>query len=286
MSLFLYLKEFFSVTLVGNTELYFAQNYLYLGVFILALVYLIWKRNDCKAAFGLLGVYTILQLVLIIYNPLLAPILNRLPGFNVEGSKVFARFWLLVPVWIIIAYVLSVTISKIKNKILTYVVVVAITAVLIYTGDSVRSLNMFNDAQCAYKVRPESIEIADEIISITGGEPTSVYMFVPEYDVADNYVNGGTIYYGILQYTGLIYVSPHPYAAWEWEDYLTPEYCANSDILSQSYIHSYFIIGDTLGCEYLAMPDDERINYKIDNLGYELMGQAGGYNIYRIESGI
>lgn len=284
MTILYYLKEFFCVTLLGNTELYFAQNYVFLGMFLVALAFLVWKRNDYKAAFGLLGIYTILQLVIIIYNPILIPLFNKIPGF--EGEKVFARFWLMVPVWIIIAYVLAVLISRLKNKIIEYVVAVAVAAVLIYTGDSVRSLDMFNDARCAYKVRPESIAIVDEMLSITGGEPTSLYMFVPEYDVADNYVDGGTIYYGILQYTGLIYVSPHPYPTWEWEDYLIPEYCADSDILSQSYIHSYFIIGDTLGCEYLAMPDDERINYKIDNLGYELMGQAGGYNIYRIESGI
>ena len=273
-------------TLISNTEMYFAHNYVYLGVFILALLFLIWKRKEYKAAFGLLGVYTILQLVLIIYNPLLLPLCNKIPGFDVEGSKVFARFWLLVPVWIIIAYVLAVTLPKIKIKVLKYVAAVAVAALLIYTGDSVRSLDMFNDSSSVYKVRPEAVELADEILNITGGGPASLYLFQPEYEVADNFVNGGTVHYGILQYTGNIRVVPHSYSQAEWDGWLTPEYCPDQQTTSQSYIHSCFMTGDYYECDYAAVPDDERINYKIDNLGYELVGQAAGYNIYRIESGI
>ena len=271
-------------TLISNTELYFAHNYVYLGVFILALLFLVWKRKEYKAAFGLLGLYTILQLVLVIYNPLLLPLCNKIPGF--EGDKVFARFWLLVPVWIIIAYVLAVTIPKIKFKVLKYVAAIAVAALLIYTGDSVRSLDMYNDSLCVYKVRPEAVELADEILEITGGEPASLYLFQPEYEVADNFVNGGTIHYGILQYTGNIRVVPNPYSQAEWDGWLTPEYCPDQQTTSQSYIHSCFMTGDFYECDYAAVPDDERINYKIDNLGYELVGQAAGYNIYRIESGI
>ena len=273
-------------TLISNTELYFAHNYVYLGVFILALIFLIWKRKEYKAAFGLLGVYTILQLVLIIYNPLLMPLCNKIPGFDVEGSKVFARFWLLVPVWIIIACVLAAVISGVKNKIVKYVAAIAVAALLIYTGDSVRSLDMFNDTSSVYKVRPEAIAIANELLEITGGEPTSLYLFQPEYEVADNFVDGGTIHYGILQYTGNIRVVPHPYSQAEWDGCLTSEYCEEQGVSSQSFIHSSFMIGDYYECDYAAVPDDERINYKIDNLGYELVGQAAGYNIYRIESGI
>ncbi len=260
------------------TNLYFSTNYIYLIVFIMCVVLLIVKRNDNPNGYWLLGISTIL-ILLVLYFPPLLQLFNFLPA---SDDMVFARLWLLCPVWIVIAYSCASNISDIKNNVIRYSSVVILVLILIISGNNIYSLNMLNEPQNIYKIRTESIEISDEVLRLNNGAPTSLFIIVPLYNDEENYINGGTVNRGIEQYTGDIRLTAFKLSDEDWNNYflsdITPTNLDSEDwiglFISQRYENSK--------AEFFALPTNDTVNSKLTDLGYEWLSDVAGYSIYRM----
>ncbi len=257
-------------------NLFFAGSIVYICVVIASIVLLLVRRKALKKGFDLFFFYTVLLLVFVIFNPLLF----KLSGYLHDSTSVFARVWIICPLWMIVAY--AVSSLDIKNKFISGAIVIAAAAVLIYFGGSTRSLKMFNTPSNPYKIRSEAVEISDEILNLSGGEPASLLIFVPLTPEPERFVNGGTIYEGINQYTASISACPIGYTDEYWDSYLMADYMPNGVTTTADYMNSLIDQYEEMhGIEYVALPDEDIFISRLEYCGYELAGHAGDYYIFR-----
>jgi len=274
-----YLHGYFTGTVVEITNMFFAGNIPYIIIFVASLFIIIRNRNEFGRGHKLFAAYSLLMLLFVIYNPVWKYVFLKFPA--AAGGSVFVRFWLLVPVWVMIAYACANSLGSSSKKLLKTAGAVMLAVVLIFSGNSIRSLAMMNDAGNPYKVNNAAVQIADEVLSLSGNEPVSLMIYSAGYGMDDNYVNGGTVYEGIRQYTGLIEVHRYYFYNDEWNAYyvsdMTPEGESTADYVNNLIAgHQYW------NFDYVAMPDDERLNSKIDTERFPLAARAGGYCIYKL----
>ena len=260
------------------TNIFFEGNYLYLFLFIISLITLtVSLKKQSRRVLSLL-MFSYLSL-LFIYLPLTSVLFDR----YLDGNPVFARLWMICPVWIIVACAAVICLSGISNKVIKVVSVFLIIILLIVSGSSIRTLNMISNTDDVYKIRNEAVEISNEVMRLNNDEPTSLFMLVPVYTVPDNFVEGGTVKSGIEQYTGRVNLTAFGCSDEFWNDYFLSDVTpTNRESLEwiNAFINERYAAS---GAEYFAVPDDEIVNSKIDSLGYELLSQAGGYRLYRME---
>lgn len=264
---------------VHVTEIFFSSNYVYLILFIVCFVLLIKKRKEMPEGYVLLGLYSSIVLPLI-YFLWLFDLFNIIPF---SGDAVFARLWLLCPVWLVLSYAMVVYVCNINTKHVKYLVILGLSLLLVLSGASIRSLSMVNTPQNLYKIRSESIEIADQVLRLNNGEPTSLFMIVPYQGVEDNYVNGGTINMGIEQYTSEIQLTAFKLSEEDWNNFFlsetTPTNLDSEDwirlFISQRYENTY--------ADYFALPTNDILNSRLSDLGYEWQSDVAGYSIYRFQ---
>lgn len=257
------------------TNMFFAGNLVYLVVLIAAMVSLAVFKNESDRGYDLFFVYTVLLLVLIIYNPVLRYFFQKIPA---AGTPIYARLFVLCPFWLIIAYVTTVGSLRMKKwRFSNYIVVIAVTIILIYFGSSITGESMMNPPNNVYKINPTAIDIADAVLEETGGDPTSLWIFMPEPESGEKYINGGTIYEGIRQYTGKIHLYRWYFSDDYWNDFFV------SETASIEYIRDIMDVNlQQQGIEFAAWPNNDIVSSKLGDLGYDLVAQCGEYNIYRL----
>ena len=256
----------------------YAGNYAYFIITTIAVVLLFHYRDRMHKGYRLFMVFTGLILLIVIFNPLFYMILMKLPSVN---AGVVARFWVLCPIWLIVAYSLTMHYDSMDKKWLRIGLPVVTAFVLIFAGSTIETLGMTTDANNIYKVRNESIQIADELLRLSGGEPTSCFIFISD-DENEDRNDGETIFSGINQYTGQINLHSCYYTQEQWRNY----YIGINRYITGSKADHYIsrILNkryEQWGYEFFALPDNERVNDRLNNLGYFPIGNAGGYNIYR-----
>ena len=267
-----FLNTYFTGTFNEITDFFFAGNYVYLLIFAAAIVMLIIFRKEFDKGYKLLIPFCLTGMVLILYNPLVKVVFEKLPA--VEEGNVYARLWLLFPVWIVIAYTVVCVCMRISNKVLKCAFIAAVAAALIFSGNTIMKQQKMLDAQSIYKIKPEAVQIADEVLRLNGNEPTVLYIFVPQSDTSERYVNGGTLAEGIRQYSGNIL--------------LYPSYCTAEDLQQGGYLSSeigiiwLFDYAKNADCDFIAYPDTDYFVENIRLQGHEPESYAGGYVIYRI----
>lgn len=257
-------------------DTYFGNNYFYIVVFIISLIYLLLKKPQLIRGREFLFSYTVLVTLFVILNPLLKVILTRFPDIN---ESVLARFWIVCPIWVVIAYSISMCGSELKLRGLRYIFVLVFSVVLIVTGDSLKSLEMTNAPSNIYKIRTESVEIADEIDLLNNGQPADILIFVPSLEHLENYEDGGTIYFGIIQYTSNIRTHRYGYRENVWVDYFTSE-ITPLGTLSCEYVNSELQRSSPGVFDYIVCPADEGIIPNLEYCGYELESSVSGYYIF------
>lgn len=277
MSVLLDLFGNFTKMFSAMTDSFFVGNMCYIVIVIVSCVFIIYKRNSMRRGYTLFALFSLLLLSLIVYNPILNSVLNK---FASEEDNISIRFWLLCPLWLVIAYAFSsndLSPSKKINK--AFPVIVG--AIIVFSGSTIDILNMYNSTSNMYKIRGEAVEIADEILSLDCESNPSVLVFEPKYSSEDNYVQNGTIYYGLKQYTGNILTYPYYYTEEEWNEYLLPEILWDGKTLSKSYINGILLwYKELYYYDFVALPKEESFIAKMDYCGYQLVGEAGGYYIF------
>ena len=258
---------------------FFENNYIYLSLVLIAVAFIILYRKKMTQAYYLLILFS-LPVLLIIFNPYVVSYLKSFPGFN---KQVSSRFWIIVPVWIAVAFVLSLALSKIRLMKVRYPVGIAIAVLLVLAGASTQEMGYHIRAEGRYKIRADSVQIADMILSFSAGEPASVLMFVPEEEGNGHYVWAGTVAEGIRQYSGNISVHKSKYSQDRWDNYFMSDIVSgDTEQTSEAYIGSLLY---KYYCEniydYVIWHADDIILEKMGYCGYELVGQTEEYYIYR-----
>ena len=275
------LINYYSI-IVDIVNIFFSKNMVYLALYIFAVITTLFcKRNDLRGK-QMIVIYTIITMVLVVFNPFLFDLsLN----YSVLGYEVFARIWLMCPMWIAISNCLSKTVSYVssRKKHLKSVITFAFAGIIIAFGSSINSLHMMNDVNCKYKIKLESVEIADKILDYSNGEPTVLFIYVPKTQDDANYINGGTIYEGIRQYTGVISTYRYEYTEEIWNNYYLSEIIPVGNITSDAYVCEFLDIAQKEnGFEFIAFPDDPRILDRMDYCGYEYLDHIAGYFFFRV----
>ncbi len=265
--------------LVDTTNAFFSYNLVYLALFAISLVYLSNNKKSTSSVRCLLFYSTLSLLFFIVYSPFLSLIILKLPNSN---SSVVSRLWVICPIWIVMSYAFVCCVRSIKNKLWHIISILFILGVLILTGNSTTSLNMVRTPKNYYKINTESITLVDEVLSLSDGQPVSIYILVPSTGGdLENYVVGGSIYQGMNQYSGLIDIHSDAYTEDDWESCFVPDIMPDGENSTEDYINYFFSNAyNNLNCDYVVFPNDERVNSKIDHLGYCLVGSTDNYNIY------
>ncbi len=278
------LYSFFHDQIIGSffnvTNLHFAENYVYLLLFVICFVILIVKRKDLTRGYLLLGIFTSIVLIILFILPT-QMLFNMIPA---SDDSVFARLWLLCPVWLVIAYVAAASIPKMENKVYKTVVSIVLVLVIVFFGNTIQSLNMLNNPQTPYKIRAASVDIANEVLRLNNGKPTSIFLIVPDYADGENYINGGTINMGIQQYTGDIQLTPFKCSDDLWNSYclsdITPTDREAEEWLGAFVSERYA----ATGAEFYASPTNEIVDKRLEDLGYECISTVSGYSIYKMKT--
>lgn len=260
---------------------FFENNYIYLSLVLIAVAFIILYRKKMTQAYYLLILFS-LPVLLIIFNPYVVSYLESFPRFN---EQVSSRLWLIVPLWIIAAFFISVSLLKIKYLKIRYPVAILAAVLLIVAGASAQETGYYIRAEGRYKIRAESVRLADEILSLSDGVPASVLMIVPEEDGRGSFVFTGSVAEGISQYTGNISIHKLKYSQELWNDYFLSDIVpGDNEQTSEAYIALMLYYNYcNYGYDYVIWPADDIIMEKMGYCGYELVGQIDGYCIYQYQ---
>lgn len=260
-------------------SLHFDSNYIYLAIFIMCFVTLFAKRKEHTKGYLLFGVFSSFVIMFMLI-PSTQSLFDRIPSTN---EPVFARLWILCPIWLIVIYsFVNWIFANKKDNSNKEVGIVLLSALLIVSGSSLTSNNMLNNTVSAYKVKSESVEIADEILQLNNDNPTTVFILVPYYSEGENYINGGTLNMGIQQYTGKIRILPYKCSEDFWCDFfLSDATPTNRD--AEEWLGAFVSEWhEATGYEYLAVPSNDIVERRLADLGYDCISTTAGYNIYRM----
>lgn len=169
------------------------------GYAILLVLSLMWillgrKRNDRAKN---MAIYSILVLVLVIYNPIVAPIGMR---FFSDAETAYLRIFYLLPFLTILAYAAAdyyadkVDVTDRVSRKMKYAVIMIL---IIMMSGSLYDKSMYRDVENIYKIDQEALEIS-EIILAEHGTDEKARILAPDID---------DITYGIRQYTGKIVIA-------------------------------------------------------------------------------
>lgn len=278
MMIYTIIHEYFTKYFNLITNRFFGGEYFSIGLLVLAVMILIFYRDKMRNGYRMFVAFILVALA-VVFNPLTEPLFGLLPG---GGDATVTWFWIVCPILMTTAYALSARCTEIKDKTKKIVTVVSLSLALVMTGGSLLGLYQLMDPESVYKVRADSVELADELMRLNGGRPTSVFVFVRHFNESDDDVIGGTLKTGITQYTNTVKV-------YEWyssnvylRDYILSNSIPDGSVSSNVYLRRLIETNyEELGFDYVAIPDYDRIIPKMEYAGYVLAGNAGGYNIFR-----
>lgn len=172
------------------------------GYAILLVISFLWillnkKRNDRAKN---MAVYSILVLVFVIYNPIVAPIGMK---FFSDAQTAYLRIFYLLPLMTILAYAAAdyyadkVDVTDRVSRKLKYAVIMCIVIVM---AGSLYDAGMYRDVENIYKIDGEALEISEIILAEENAGQTGEKARILAPNVDD-------ITYGIRQYTGKIVIA-------------------------------------------------------------------------------
>ncbi len=267
------IRDYITIEIPSITNELFNKNWVYFFVALISLIMLLVKRKHHETGVHLLLPFSLLTLI-IIYNPFVRKVFLLLPATD---NSVISRFWIICPIWLIIAYSISNYTYVISKPYKRFLFVSLVVVLLIVSGDSIRSLSMINSPNNVYKIRSESIEIADEVLRLNNYEPAKLLVFEPLSLSGDKFENGGTIHQGIRQYTGEIGEFGYEYSEEEWNTFFISDVNDNGNPDAELYLYRITI---QRIYDYYALPADVRVVPRMESYGYHVVGNVGGYYIF------
>lgn len=194
---------------------------IYWIIYLVCLVLLFGFRKKMKRGYQILGWYSIMVCCGIIYNPIFMKVAYKL---FFRGIAEYIRIFMILPVWIVIAYVMTECIQYSKKKLVRFASLIVCILVLILSGVPFSKTGMYVEAENPYKIDQEALEIANILLEDSGGEARILIQ-----TTADSYRDRATWYHGMRQYSSdIIFVGR----------FLTDEEYAASDMQSmRDYIN-------------------------------------------------
>lgn len=171
----------------------------YAILLVLSLMWILMGRKKNERAKNM-AIYSILVLILVIYNPIVAPIGMR---FFSDAETAYLRIFYLLPFLTILAYAAAdyyadkVDITDRISKKVKYAVIMVLVIML---SGSLYDSGMYRDVENIYKIDGEALEISELILAEQNVAQTVEKARILAPDVDD-------ITYGIRQYTGKIVIA-------------------------------------------------------------------------------
>lgn len=171
----------------------------YAILLVLSLMWILMGRKKNERAENM-AIYSILVLILVIYNPIVAPIGMR---FFSDAETAYLRIFYLLPFLTILAYAAAdyyadkVDITDRISKKVRYAVIMVLVIML---SGSLYDSGMYRDVENIYKIDGEALEISELILAGQNEAQTGEKVRILAPDVDD-------ITYGIRQYTGKIVIA-------------------------------------------------------------------------------
>lgn len=219
--------------------------------FILMLLSVIFILADGKedARGKRMAWYTVLVLILVIWNPVVA---SHATIFFGEDMRAYLRIFYLLPLMPLIAYAGTKVYEKaaqnhkLTKKILTFLVL----CITIISCGGIYDSSMYREASNIYKIDQDAIDISNLINDDSGNR--SVTAVLPSTE---------DVYYGIRQYTGNIVV------------------VGTSDDIQETQALSEMM--DTTDFEYIVFQKDNEILSGAEQTGLEEVGSSENYTVFK-----
>ena len=238
--------EFLNVTFFKDSS--------YFVLLVLSICFIFLNKNKTENMRGKrMALYAVLVMLLIIWNPIVAPI-----GLLFFGEDIYAymRIFYLIPLMSILAYAGTewytshVVENERKGRKTIFAGIIAITVIL-----SGRTFNetMYRDVTNIYKIDQDAYEISNLIMSDCGN--TKVRVCIPQNE---------EILYGIRQYEGNIIIAGDSQQISSWDQLY---------LMSKEY-----------NFDYIVLPIEEKITDFVEahfTHSYELVGDTENYKIFR-----
>lgn len=277
--LYLNIVEETLASIYTSHEYFWNGNAFFFILYIASLTIVIANKEDKSKAKRLFAAFSVF-VILICYCPITRMVFLRLPE---SDEAVFSRFWVILPVWMVIAFAVSEVKNRIKSVFIQNGLYLIIAAGIVLTGSSVDSMGYYFDANSLYKVKTEGINIANQVASISENEPVELLLFDnTQVDTSDNFVPGGTVSSAIGQYSAEIQTIPCYVDEVTWQD------CYISSSLTDGDTASVLYVDDMLAQKrmkydfsFVAMPKDYLLRIKMLYSGYKYVSSVNGYDLYQ-----
>lgn len=221
----------------------------YMILTILSLVFiLVNKKEDYKGK--VMAIYTILSLIVVIYNPFVAQKAVRFFG---DDMYAYLRIFYLLPLMTLIPYAIMVlydsTVKQSDTKRRKVYFLAVISAVIVLAG-GLYDKSMYKNVSNIYKIDQDALDISDVIAADCGEERVAIYV---TYD--------DEVFYGIRQYSKNIMI------------------VGNSDEIETK--RDLIDVMKEIDFSYLVMNKKSDVNSYVEDAGFENIGESMEYNVYR-----
>jgi len=265
--------EMIKNTMLQITSSYsqYAGNGVYMILFFISLIFInIWesrRTNNTRIRKRdnniILFQYPLVALA-VIFNPLIAHVL-----FVLIGQEVYWRIFWILPVTICIAYVATVTIIIVPDKIRKVLVTVALLIILIISGKFIYSGNNYIVSSNFYKVPLRTIQVCNILENDSNGAmirvavPTDLVATMRQYDadIQMPYGRGG-------------YDNTNVENVASWRMYLLllqPQLDVNAASLAMN----------NFKCNYLVLYRSQTLSDAVEKYGFQFVTASDYYNVYR-----
>ena len=247
----------------------FAGGFSYMGLFFLSLLFLfIVFRKQRELWF-----YPNVIILLVIFNPVIIPILNRY--FLVGGGGVTWRIWWIIPIPFLIAAMFTKTLDYVKEK-EKIIVAVLMCVIIVLSGNYIFNSVNFRQTQNAFQMPAEVIQVSRMISQDSLEQGIEEENVVAVFDVAWRlrlYNPEIRMLFGRRPdtRTGL-----HALEIFEIINSDRPDFEYADSLFREDNV-SYIVVnrhGLYAMPEYMVQPSD---------LGYVLVGVTDNYRIYRTD---
>ncbi len=276
--LYLWINESVLGIIQRSHNLFWNGNEMFFTAFIAGLIVLLNLKGDKAKGKHLFAVFTIIALFAICYNPMIYGLLLKMP---LSDNTVFARVWIIIPVWMVIAYAGAEMYDSSNTSLVKNILCLCLAGGIVFAGSSLEAFGYFTDSTFPYKANAEGVEIAETVLKLSSDEPVGIILFRNEQEQVGNFYNGGTAYYAITQYSGKIGVTPVYYNEQVWFEYYLSDTLPDGETSTVDYINDSLIqLRQLYDFSYVVMPQGDSLKEKMSNCGYQYIASVSNNDIY------
>lgn len=193
-----------NLDLIGQLHPFFWKNNIYFGIYIacLLVLFLFRKKEGWKDMYRSVFWFSIIAMIGICYNPIFTRFVfhSRLMWWDMST---YARVYLILPVFLTVAYVFTGLITKLP-RIVGDIVFAGLAVLIIVTGITPRDHEMYMETDNPYKINLEAVQICD-IIDGDLADQERCWVYIPPK--LDEIYGTDLVTWGIRQYDSDIMLS-------------------------------------------------------------------------------